>query len=60
MAEIPELPGCHAHGSTQQEALYNVSEDAESIESTVKTPHPEKDFFQADVPAQPAPRQSYS
>ena len=29
VAEIPELPGCHAHGSTHQEALDNVSEAAD-------------------------------
>lgn len=29
IAEVPELPGCHAHGSTQQEALDNVSDAAD-------------------------------
>ena len=26
VAEVPELPGCAAHGSTQEEALRNVNE----------------------------------
>lgn len=26
VAEIPELPGCMAHGQTQEEALKNVKE----------------------------------
>ena len=26
VAEIPELPGCMAHGNTQQEALSNANE----------------------------------
>ncbi len=26
VAEIPELPGCAAHGATQQEALTNAQE----------------------------------
>ena len=26
VAEVPELPGCTAHGSTQQTALANVQE----------------------------------
>ena len=26
IAECPELPGCHAHGRTEQEALHNVKE----------------------------------
>ena len=26
VAEVPELPGCMAHGNTQQEALTNASE----------------------------------
>ncbi|MCZ6753393.1 MAG: type II toxin-antitoxin system HicB family antitoxin [Acidobacteria bacterium] len=26
VAEVPELPGCTAHGSTQQAALANVQE----------------------------------
>ena len=29
VAEVPELPGCLAHGSTQQEALDNVSDAAD-------------------------------
>jgi predicted RNase H-like HicB family nuclease len=26
VAEVPELPGCMAHGNTQQEALTNANE----------------------------------
>ncbi len=26
VAEVPELPGCMAHGNTQQEALSNANE----------------------------------
>jgi len=26
VAEVPELPGCMAHGATQQEALSNANE----------------------------------
>ena len=29
IAEIPELPGCTAHGSTQQQALLNANEAME-------------------------------
>jgi predicted RNase H-like HicB family nuclease len=29
LAEIPELPGCQAHGMTPEEALRNVEEAAE-------------------------------
>jgi predicted RNase H-like HicB family nuclease len=28
-AEVPELPGCMAHGSTQQDALKNINEAME-------------------------------
>jgi len=26
VAEVPELPGCMAHGSTQEDALKNINE----------------------------------
>jgi predicted RNase H-like HicB family nuclease len=29
IAEVPELPGCQAHGKTQQEALANANEAIE-------------------------------
>ena len=29
IAEVPELPGCMAHGKTQEEALKNVQEAIE-------------------------------
>ncbi len=29
VAEVPELPGCMAHGNSQQEALANVSDAME-------------------------------
>ena len=29
VAEVPELPGCMAHGNSQQEALTNVSDAME-------------------------------
>jgi predicted RNase H-like HicB family nuclease len=29
VAEVPELPGCMAHGSTQKDALKNINEAME-------------------------------
>jgi predicted RNase H-like HicB family nuclease len=29
VAEVPELPGCMAHGSTQEDALKNINEAME-------------------------------
>jgi len=29
VAEVPELPGCMAHGSTQEEAIKNINEAME-------------------------------
>jgi predicted RNase H-like HicB family nuclease len=29
IAEVPELPGCMAHGSTQEDALKNINEAME-------------------------------
>lgn len=29
VAEVPELPGCMAHGSSQEEALQNINQAAE-------------------------------
>jgi predicted RNase H-like HicB family nuclease len=29
VAEVPELPGCMAHGSTQEDALMNINEAME-------------------------------
>ncbi len=36
VAEVPELPGCAAHGSTQEEALYNANDAIELWISTAR------------------------
>jgi len=36
VAEVPELPGCAAHGSTQEEALRNANEAIELWIETAK------------------------
>lgn len=36
IAEVPELPGCLAHGSTQEEALINVQEAIQLWMNTAK------------------------
>lgn len=36
VAEVPELPGCAAHGSTQQEALHNANDAIELWISTAR------------------------
>lgn len=36
IAEAPELPGCLAHGSTQEEALINVQEAIQLWMNTAK------------------------
>jgi len=36
IAEVPELPGCSAHGKTRLEALENVDE---AMELWIKTAH---------------------
>ncbi len=36
VAEVPELPGCAAHGSTQEEALRNANEAIELWIDTAK------------------------
>lgn len=36
VAEVPELPGCSAHGSTQEEALSNAKDAASLWLETAK------------------------
>lgn len=36
IAEVPELPGCMAHGQTQESALHNVNE---AIQLWIDTAH---------------------
>lgn len=36
IAEVPELPGCMAHGHTQEEALKNINEAVELWIETAK------------------------
>ena len=36
VAEVPELPGCMAHGATQEEALANAKEAAQLWLDTAK------------------------
>jgi predicted RNase H-like HicB family nuclease len=52
IAEVPELPGCFAHGDTHEEALGNVKEaillwieTAEEFGDPVPEPKEEKLFY---------------
>ena len=36
IADVPELPGCSAHGNTYSEALINIQE---AIQLLIDTPH---------------------
>ncbi len=57
IAEVPELPGCMAHGDSQEEALKNINEAVEhwieiarETDSQVPEPkHGRKVYFSFDL-----------